>query len=47
MKVVRCKRCGGRPMPAQVGVSLECRCRLSAWVEVDDLVLFVWDEVAL
>lgn len=46
MKVVRCMKCGGRPMETlHIGVSHECRCKLSAWDVVDGDALFVWDEV--
>lgn len=46
MKVVRCKVCGGHPMEMpREGVGVECRCRQSAWVQIDDDVLFVWLDV--
>ena len=44
--VVRCKRCGGRPLETNYeGVREECRCSSSAWVQVDRYLLFVRDEV--
>ena len=46
MKVVtRCKRCGGKPIGTKHSVGHECFCSVSAWVEVDDRVLFIWKEV--
>ena len=44
--VVRCQRCGGRPLETNYeGVREECRCSSSAWVQVDRYLLFVRDEV--
>ncbi len=45
MKVVRCKRCGGKPIGTRHCVGWECRCSVSAWVELDEGILFVWKEV--
>ena len=48
MKVVRCMKCGGRPLETHNEyVSGECRCPSYAWVEVDICLAFVWDEVEI
>lgn len=48
MKDVRCNRCGGGPLETEhIGVGHWCRCSISAWIEVDRFVLFIWAEVAL
>jgi hypothetical protein len=43
---VRCKRCGGLPMETGLVGQRECRHSLSAWTEVPEGVLFVWEEEA-